>query len=94
MSFTTLTNDGKAIRLEASNLEDFWSTEDHFLMELINELSSRNVLLHLLATNKEKLVEYMKVYDSFACCDHKTGGEVPEWNDPLENSSERQRSSG
>lgn len=33
------------------------SIQDHFLLEMINELTSRNTLLNLLSTNKEEPAE-------------------------------------
>lgn len=63
-------------------------------MEVINELTSGNALLNLLPTNKEKLVEDVKVYDNFGCCDHKTGAQDPERSDPMGNCPEGQRGLG
>jgi len=47
------------------------SIDDNILMQVAEELTSRGVLLDLVLTNKEGLVEDAKVGGSFGCSDYE-----------------------
>jgi len=47
------------------------STDDNFLMQVVEEPMRRGALLDLKLTNKEGLVEDVKVGDSLSCSDHE-----------------------
>jgi len=47
------------------------SINDNFLMQLVEEPTRRGVLLDLVLTNKEGLVEDVKVGGSLSCSDHE-----------------------
>ena len=45
--------------------------DDNFLMQMVDELTRRGVLLDLVLINKEGLVEAVKVEGSLGCSDHE-----------------------
>lgn len=53
-------------------------TEAYFVMQVLDEPARRAVLFDLLLTNKEKLVEDMKLEGSLSCSNQETGVYNPE----------------
>lgn len=53
-------------------------TEAYFVMQVLDEPARRDVLFDLLLTNKEKLVEDMKLNGSLSCGNQETGVYNPE----------------
>jgi len=47
------------------------SIDDNFLMQVVEEPMRRGVLLELVLTNEERLVEDVKVGGSLGCIDHE-----------------------
>jgi len=47
------------------------SIDDNFLMKTVEEPTRRGMLLDLVLTNKERLVEDVKVGGSLGCSDHE-----------------------
>jgi len=49
------------------------STDDNFQIQVVKEPTRRGALLHFVLTNKEGLVEDVKVGGSLSCSDHEMG---------------------
>ena len=47
------------------------STDDNFLMQVVEEPTKRDTLLDLILMNKERLVEDLKVGGILSCSDHE-----------------------
>jgi len=72
---TTLTLAGKTIQLGRCNPGGSYLCrkviDDNFLMQVVEEPTRKGVLLDLVLTNKEGLVEDVKVGGRLGCSDHE-----------------------